>query len=102
MIVEPESGRSSSLPQIWAELGIPADYAARYRFSLKPEAIQLIRIGTTANGRELLLTPPAATAWKQMLQAAVTDKITLQVVSALILREHSPPNPAYATVNSNP
>jgi hypothetical protein len=58
-------GSTLSLPQIWAELGIPADYAARRRLALQPEAIQFIRIGETTDGRELLLTPPAATAWKQ-------------------------------------
>jgi D-alanyl-D-alanine carboxypeptidase len=71
-----------SLPQIWAELGIPADYATRRELSPQPEATELIRIVVTAEGRELLLTPPAATAWEKMLQAAATDGIALQVVSA--------------------
>jgi D-alanyl-D-alanine carboxypeptidase len=71
-----------SLPQIWAKLDIPPDYAARRRLALQPEAIQLIRIGATANGRELLLTPPAATAWAQMQHAAATESVTLQAVSA--------------------
>jgi D-alanyl-D-alanine carboxypeptidase len=77
-----EPGGSLSLPKIWAELGIPADYAASRGLALQPEATELIRIGATADGRELLLTPPAATAWEQMQQAAATDGITLQVVSA--------------------
>ncbi len=76
------SGNPSSLPQIWTELGIPADYAARRRLALQPEAIQLIRIGATANGRELLLTPPAATAWTQMQHAAAAESVALQAVSA--------------------
>jgi zinc D-Ala-D-Ala carboxypeptidase len=71
-----------NLPQIWAELGIPADYAVRRGLSPQPEAAELIRIGETADGRELLLTPSAATAWKQMHQAAAADDIVLQVVSA--------------------
>jgi D-alanyl-D-alanine carboxypeptidase len=71
-----------SLSKIWAELGIPADYAARRGFSPQPEATQLIRIGMTAEGRELLLTPPAAQAWEQMQLAAATDTIALHVVSA--------------------
>ena len=71
-----------SLPQIWAELGIPADYAARHGLLPQPEADELIRIGATTDGRELLLTPPAATAWEQMQQAAATDGIELEVVSA--------------------
>jgi D-alanyl-D-alanine carboxypeptidase len=75
-------GSSLSLPQIWAELGVPADYAARRGLALQPEAIQLIGIGAMANGRELLLTPPAATAWAQMQQAAATEGVVLQAVSA--------------------
>jgi D-alanyl-D-alanine carboxypeptidase len=69
-------------PQIWAELGIPADYAGQRGLSPQPEATQLIRIGVTAEGRELLLTPPAAQAWEQVQRAAATDGIALQVVSA--------------------
>jgi D-alanyl-D-alanine carboxypeptidase len=75
-------GSTLSLPQIWAELGIPADYAARRGLSRQPEATELIRIDETADGRELLFTPSAATAWEQMHQAAATDGIVLQVVSA--------------------
>jgi D-alanyl-D-alanine carboxypeptidase len=66
----------------WAELGIPADYAARRGLLPQAEATDLIRIGETADGRELLLTPAAATAWEQMQRAAATDGIALQVVSA--------------------
>jgi hypothetical protein len=70
------------LPRIWAELGIPADYAGPRGLSPQPEATQLIRIGVTAEGRELFLTPPAAQAWEQVQQAAAIDGIALQVVSA--------------------
>jgi len=78
-----------NLPQIWAELGIPADYAARRGLMPQPEATELIRIGKTGDGRELLLTPSAATAWEQMYETAATGGIALQVVSAFrgILRQ---------------
>jgi D-alanyl-D-alanine carboxypeptidase len=76
-------GRSTfPLPQIWAELGIPADYAARRGLLPQPEATELIRIGATTEGRDLLLTPSAATAWEQMYQAAAADGIALHVESA--------------------
>jgi D-alanyl-D-alanine carboxypeptidase len=72
----------NSLLQIWAELGIPADYAVRRGLSLQTEATDLIRIGATTDGRELLLIPPAATAWELMQRASATDGITLQAASA--------------------
>ena len=67
---------------LWNELGIPADYAARRGLLPQPEATQLIRIGVTTDGRELLLTPTTAIAWEQMQRAAETNGIALQAVSA--------------------
>jgi zinc D-Ala-D-Ala carboxypeptidase len=69
--------------KVWAQLGIPADYARRAERRLHPEAKRLIFIGRARDdGRILRLTPRAATAWKRMQAAATKDGVTLLPLSA--------------------
>lgn len=72
----------AGLRQLWAGLGIPADYA-RCRLPLQREAKRLVSIGRTADdGKILKLTPRAAAAWRRMLAAAAQDGVTLLPLSA--------------------
>ncbi len=69
--------------KLWAQLGIPADYAQRAERRLQPEAKRLVFIGRAQDdGRILRLTPRAATAWKRMQAAAAKDGATLLPLSA--------------------
>lgn len=71
------------LIKLWARLGIPADYAARARLRLHPEAKRLVSIGRAADDRKILrLAPRAAVAWRRMQAAAAQDGITLLPLSA--------------------
>jgi zinc D-Ala-D-Ala carboxypeptidase len=63
------------------ELGLPADYVARRRLPLQPEAAVLVECGRDFHGRGLRLTPEAATAWMQLVAASQADGIALQAVS---------------------
>jgi len=67
---------------VWAELGIPANYAAARHMPVQREAKALTRIGRNDDGRILRLTPRAAAAWRRMLAAAAADGLTLVPVSA--------------------
>ena len=71
----------ADLKEIWAELGIPADYALRRSLPLQPEATELITIGGDNQGRDCQLAPEAARAWRQMRDAAQAKGILLQPVS---------------------
>lgn len=62
-------------------LGIPPDYASRRRLKLQVEATDLVRIGTNADGREILLSRPAAAAWERMRSAASAAGVTLLALS---------------------
>lgn len=64
------------------DLGIPADYGVRHKLRLQPEAQQLHSIGRDIFDRIQKMTPPAATAWKQMAGQAAKDNIIIQPVSA--------------------
>jgi D-alanyl-D-alanine carboxypeptidase len=63
-------------------LGITDDYLAQRGLRLYDEARELVRADTGADGREFLLTPPAAQAWRAMQSAAAADGITLVLESA--------------------
>jgi D-alanyl-D-alanine carboxypeptidase len=72
-----------ALRRLWAQLGIPADVAARATRRIQREPRRLTAIGRAADDRRLLrLTPAAARAWRRMEAAATTDGITLLPLSA--------------------
>jgi D-alanyl-D-alanine carboxypeptidase len=62
-------------------LAIPADYAAKRRLAPQVEATELVAIASGTAGREIRLTPDAASAWKRMRDFASAEGITLLAVS---------------------
>lgn len=77
----PGRRRPDSRARLWAELGIPPDYAERRGLPLQREAATLAQIGRNSDGRPVLLTPRAAAAWHRMRAAAALDGIELAPVS---------------------
>jgi D-alanyl-D-alanine carboxypeptidase len=72
----PRGREVDPIRRLWAELGIPADYAARREIPRQREARRLVVIG--ANCR---LTPGAARAWRAMQSAARDHGVTLILLS---------------------
>lgn len=71
-----------SLRQLWAKLGIPADYARSRHMPLQREARSLVSIGPAADdGKPVQLTPRAAVAWRRMVAAAAQDGVSLLPIS---------------------
>jgi len=70
-----------AVARLHRELGIPADYAERFKLALCEEASELVSIGADVSGREQRLAPRAADAWRGMHGAAAQDGIELLVVS---------------------
>lgn len=66
---------------LFAELGIPADYGTDPHMHRYPETADLENIGVNIMGREQELTPGSAIAWRDMVEAAAADKISLLAVS---------------------
>jgi zinc D-Ala-D-Ala carboxypeptidase len=64
------------------ELGIPLGYGSDRGMLLHREASELVSIGPDMYGREQQLTPRAAGAWAKLREAALSDGITLLLVSA--------------------
>lgn len=69
------------LRQLWARLGIPADYARARGLPLQREASKLVRIGRSPAGRSVRLTPAAAAAWRRLQTSAHQDGIELVPIS---------------------
>jgi len=73
------AGRNRSpdpLADLWADLGISADYALARGMPRQREAGRLVRVGPACR-----LAPGAARAWKRMEEEARTDGITLRALS---------------------
>ena len=64
------------------QLGIPEDYGARHKLALQPECSDPVPIGKDVFDREQKMTLAAARAWLEMKDAAASDGIELQAVSA--------------------
>ena len=64
------------------QLGIPSDYGSSRGLTLQTVPTDLVDIGLDIFGRSQQLCPQAAAAWQAMKQAAASDAIVLQVVSA--------------------
>lgn len=62
--------------------GIAADYGRRHALRRVRQPLRVVSIGPDIHGRERHLAMPAARAWQRMRQAADSDGIKLQVVSA--------------------
>lgn len=63
-------------------LGIPRDYGVRRHLRVVREPGELACIGIDIHGRQQWLVPPAARAWRRMHEAATSDRIELEIVSA--------------------
>lgn len=63
-------------------LGIPSDYGCARGLRLLREPRDLTCIGVDIHARAQWLSPRAARAFSRMSEAATTDRITLQIVSA--------------------
>jgi len=68
--------------QLLEKSGIPADYGQRHRLRLQEESRELASIGADIHGREQMLRPDAARAWRAMQQSAARESVMLQVASA--------------------
>ena len=75
--------RRTSRPfaQLWAELGIPTDYALTRHLPCQREATRLAVIGRNPDRRIIRLTPRAAAAWRRLQAAAERDGIELLPIS---------------------
>jgi len=62
--------------------GITADQVAERYLVVQPEARELELVAREATGREHLLAPPAANAWRDMRSAAEAQGVRLELVSA--------------------
>lgn len=65
-----------------ASLGISDELLATKRLPHYPDAQELTVAETDADGRDYLLIPQAAEAWRTMKQAAHRDGIVIELVSA--------------------
>jgi zinc D-Ala-D-Ala carboxypeptidase len=61
--------------------GLPPDYAASRRLTPQVEATDLVAIGSTPDGREILASRPAAASWERMRSDASRSGVTLLAVS---------------------
>ena len=64
------------------ELGVPQDLCAGRTLAVQEEAQELELVERGENGREYLLIPSAAAAWRAMSAAAAADGVALRIVSA--------------------
>src|SRR3569833_758789 len=67
--------------ELFREFGIPEDYGVRRHLDFQPEATELVSIGLNDAGRECLLAPRAAQAWRFMRERAQVNGIKLITLS---------------------
>ncbi|MCC7485780.1 MAG: nicotinamide-nucleotide amidohydrolase family protein [Burkholderiales bacterium] len=79
---ETDAGYADRVRCLHDALGVPADFFAGRNLPLQPEAQDLEIVETGVNGREYLLAPAAAAAWRRMRDAAAADGVTLTIASA--------------------
>lgn len=73
---------NDKLSRMFDALGISAELLARKSLPAYPDARELVIAETDADGREYLLVPEAAQAWRAMRLAAHRDGVILEIVSA--------------------
>lgn len=64
------------------QIGISPGYGRERCLKLQPECEELATIGVDRHGREQMMQPEAAMAWYEMRNAAQSDGVDLEVVSA--------------------
>ena len=67
---------------ILAALRIPLESIEARRLVFHPEALDLVIADTGDDGKEYLLVPAAANAWRAMKGAALADGVVIRIVSA--------------------
>lgn len=67
---------------VLAELGLDPERFAHRPLRLMPEARHLSPVGLGTDGRDKLLAPAAACAWRGMREAAASDGVGLLLISA--------------------
>ena len=67
---------------ILEELGVPAGFCAQRALPVQEEARELELVEVGENGREFLLVPAAAGAWRALRASAEADGVALKIVSA--------------------
>lgn len=82
MVKKTEYKLLDNLVSLHAALGIPPDYAGRTGLPFHAEPAVLVDAGQDVFGRPARLAPAALSAWLAMREAADTDGVTLQLVSA--------------------
>jgi D-alanyl-D-alanine carboxypeptidase len=70
------------LHALHTELGIPPDYATARKLLPMPEANTLTPLGLDGLGRDAFATADTAAAWRAMQTAAMSDGVSLILVSA--------------------
>ena len=70
------------IARIHQDLGIPDDYAVRYRLSLCHEESDLLEAGRDIYGRKQRLYRATAGAWRRMRETARSQAVVLELVSA--------------------
>jgi D-alanyl-D-alanine carboxypeptidase len=73
---------SEQVRAVLASLQIPLEAIAARELVFQPEAVDLVVAESVANGKEHLLVPAAAGAWRAMKGAASADGVVLRIVSA--------------------
>src|SRR5688572_14528061 len=73
---------SDRVRAVLAALDIPLESIAARALEFHPEATELLVAETGEDGKEYLLVPRAAGAWRAMKLAASADGIVIRVVSA--------------------
>ena len=68
--------------RILDELGIPQGLCAGRALPVQEEARELELVEVGENGREYLLVPSAAAAWRTLRAAAEADGVALKIISA--------------------
>jgi D-alanyl-D-alanine carboxypeptidase len=78
----PPNDCSDRVKAILAALQIPLELIAARSLVFHPEATDLVVAETGHNGKDHLLVPPAANAWRAMKSAAFADGVVISIVSA--------------------
>jgi zinc D-Ala-D-Ala carboxypeptidase len=77
-----DRGRADEVKSLLGSLGIPLETIAARALVLYPEPAELVLAETGEDGREHLLTPSAAAAWRALSAAARSDGVVIRIVSA--------------------
>lgn len=78
----PQPDYLARIAEIHQALGIDPSYGSERGLAPQPEASMLVEVGPDRFGRDARLVPEAAAAWGAMRDAAASDGVVLELVSA--------------------